>query len=84
MSDGHPDSFVTTPAPPLLLSAGASARLCGLSVATWWRLHAAGRVPMPIRLGKRTLWRCSELTAWTGAGCPPRVRWQAQAKGAMA
>ena len=62
----------------LLVSATVAARLCGVSRAAWWSLHAAGRVPLPVRLGRRTLWRRAELEAWTAAGCPPRDNWVAQ------
>ena len=65
---------------PLLLSAGQAAALCGVSRRTWWALHAAGRTPLPVRLGRRTLWRVAGpggLEAWVAAGCPPRDRWEA-------
>ena len=65
------------PGPPLLVDARAAARLCGgISVRTWWSLHASGRCPLPVRLGRRTLWRGAELAAWIEAGCPARDRWQ--------
>lgn len=60
---------------PLLIDARAAAILCGISRATWWSLHSAGRVPLPIRLGRRTLWRREEVAAWVAAGCPSRDRW---------
>jgi predicted DNA-binding transcriptional regulator AlpA len=65
------------PPPALLLDARAAASMCGVSRSTFWALHSAGKVPMPVHLGRRTLWRTSELAAWTEAGCPPRDRWQA-------
>ena len=72
-------STPTTPqAPaPLLLSAKAAARLCGVSARTWWALRSAGKTPLPVRLNRRTLWRADELAAWCKAGCPARDRWQA-------
>ena len=76
---------ITAPAQaPLLLSAREAAHLCGLSRTTWWSLHAAGRVPFPVHLGRRTLWRTQGpdgLTAWIGAGCPPREQFEALAAG---
>lgn len=69
------DTPMTDPA-PLLLDAKAAAAMCGVSRTTWWSLHAAGRIPVPVHLGRRTLWRAVELAAWTEAGCPPRHRWQ--------
>jgi len=63
--------------PPLLVDARAAAALCGIGRTLWLQLASAGRVPMPIRLGRRTLWRRDELAAWVEAGCPGRDRWQA-------
>lgn len=63
---------------PLLLGAGQAGLLCGRSEASWWRDHAAGRVPRPVKLGGRTLWRRAELEAWVAAGCPPRKEWEAR------
>jgi predicted DNA-binding transcriptional regulator AlpA len=68
-----------TPAPAaaLLVDAREAARLLGIARSSFWSLHAAGRVPAPVKLGRRTLWRVIELSAWTQAGCPPRDRWAA-------
>ena len=62
---------------PLLVPAAEAARLCGVSRAFWYSLLSAGRTPVPIRLGRRTLWRVSELKEWVEAGCPARERWEA-------
>jgi predicted DNA-binding transcriptional regulator AlpA len=64
--------------PPLLLPARQAAALCGVSEATWWRLHSAGRVPAPVRLGGRTLWRRSDVLAFVEMGCPDRKSFEAQ------
>lgn len=32
---------------------------------------------MPVKLGRRLLWRVADLKAWVAAGMPPRSRWQA-------
>jgi len=63
---------------PLLLNASQAAAMCGVSRRTWWALHAAGKTPPPVRLGRRTLWRAAGpggLEAWVAAGCPGRDRW---------
>lgn len=74
----QPDAPGTTPAaPPFLVPAGEAARLCGRSTASWWRDHAAGRIPAPVRLGGRTLWRVRELEEWVLASCPNKARWEA-------
>src|SRR5262245_49137729 len=62
---------------PLLVSAAVAAGLCGRSEASWWRDHAAGRVPAPVKLGGSTRWRVGELKAWVDAGCPDRKTWAA-------
>jgi predicted DNA-binding transcriptional regulator AlpA len=60
---------------PLLLSAPAVASLLGFGEAHLWRMHSAGRVPAPVKIGRRTLWRRAEIVACTEAGCPGRGRW---------
>jgi len=62
----------------LLVDSDDAAVLCGVSRTMWWTLHAQGRVPAPVRLGRRTLWRVDELRRWTEAGCPPREKWLMQ------
>jgi predicted DNA-binding transcriptional regulator AlpA len=66
--------------PPLLVPAGVAGPMCGRSEASWWRDHAAQRVPAPVKLGGRTLWRTDELRRWVAAGCPPRRVWEAREK----
>lgn len=62
---------------PLLVDAPAAARLLGIGKSLFWSMHSSGRLgPLPIRLGRRTLWRKDELTAWIKAGCPARDQWQ--------
>ena len=65
------------PAEPLLVPAAESARLCGVSEASWYRLKSAGKVPAPVRLGGRVLWRVEKLRRWCAAGCPDLHTWQA-------
>lgn len=62
---------------PEALPAADAARLLGVSRATFFKLHSAGRVPLPVYLTPRCpRWRRSELLAWLGAGCPDRQTWQ--------
>ena len=58
-----------------LIDAAAAARLCGVSKSGWWAFHAAGRCPLPVRLGRATRWRRDELSDWIDAGCPSRSKW---------
>src|SRR5262249_46051056 len=64
---------------PLLLGAAQAAALCGVSRPSWWRLHAAHKIPAPVRVGHRTLWRRSDLVEWIRLGCPDRAEFQARA-----
>jgi predicted DNA-binding transcriptional regulator AlpA len=69
---------------PLGLEAARAARFCGVSRATWYSLRKAGRLPKPVRLGRRVLWRVEELREWMAAGCPPLSRWEVMKKGRWA
>lgn len=59
-----------------LLSLSGAARVCGFSRSTANRLRAGGLLPEPVRVGRRDLWRRSELLAWIEAGCPSADRWR--------
>ncbi|MBI3832501.1 MAG: AlpA family phage regulatory protein [Planctomycetes bacterium] len=66
-----------TGAPSLLLNAKAAAALIDVSESTFWKFHAQGRTPLPLRLGGSVVrWRREELEAWVRAGCPPRHQWK--------
>jgi len=65
---------------PLLIPAEQAATLCGRSRAAGWRDHAAARIPAPVKIGGRTLWRAEELRHWIDAGCPERKAWDASRK----
>ena len=45
------------------------------TVRTW---DAAGKLPSPIRLGGKVVWRVDEIRAWLAAGAPRRAEWQAR------
>lgn len=64
---------------PIALPASAAAALFGLSERQWWRLHSAGRIPLPLRIGRACRWILDGpdgLRAWAEGGCLPRDRWQ--------
>jgi excisionase family DNA binding protein len=64
---------------PLLLSAVEAAGLLGIGRTQLYALHSSGRLPLPVRLGGRVLWRRAELAAWTACEppCPSREKWEA-------
>ena len=64
-----PTSPVVVQAEPLLVRAETAAELLGLSGRSFERLLAASRLPTPIRLGRRRLWRMADLEAFVAAGC---------------
>jgi predicted DNA-binding transcriptional regulator AlpA len=68
-------SSLAAVAEPMLIPAAVACVMCGRSEASWWRDHAAKRVPAPVKLGGRTLWRTDELRRWVAAGCPSRLVW---------
>ena len=62
---------------PLALPAKDAAKLLGISRAQFWKLHASGKIPLPVYLGsKAPRWRAEELREWLAAGCPDRQSWQ--------
>jgi predicted DNA-binding transcriptional regulator AlpA len=63
---------------PQAMRATKAAKFCGLSVATWWRWDAAGKIPCGYKItGGTKLWRRQELEAWIAAGFPSRKDWEA-------
>jgi predicted DNA-binding transcriptional regulator AlpA len=60
-------------ASPLLLDAHHAAAVCGTSARTWRAWDVAGKIPAPVRIGRRTFWRLEELQSWVAAGCPDRL-----------
>ncbi len=55
---------------PLLLPVEEVSRLTHLAPRTVWRYASAGRMPAPIRVGNRKLWRRQDLEEWVERGCP--------------
>jgi predicted DNA-binding transcriptional regulator AlpA len=61
----------------LLIPDTVAARLAGVSRATWWRLHAAAKTPVAVKLGRSVRWDRAEIERWISAKCPSRVTWEA-------
>jgi predicted DNA-binding transcriptional regulator AlpA len=78
LAASHPPDTVASHIEPALLRARDAARLCGISLASWWRWDAAGRIPRGVKIGGARLWSRSELLAWIDTGCPDRAEWQAR------
>ncbi len=57
---------------PLLISAEDAARLIGVSRSKWYQLYDEGRIPLPLKIDRRSLWRVAELRDWVAGGCKPR------------
>lgn len=70
-------SFDSTVSPQAaLITASETAKLLGIGVSTFWRTQSAGKIPEPVHLGGRTLWRIEEIKAWVNAGCPVKADWK--------
>jgi predicted DNA-binding transcriptional regulator AlpA len=54
------------------------ARLLTCGVRTIRTLDAGGRLPRPLRIGGRVVWRLDEVSDWLAAGAPDRDEWEAR------
>jgi predicted DNA-binding transcriptional regulator AlpA len=59
----------------LLIAARQASAMCAVSLATWWRWDAAGRMPAGVKIGGTKRWRADELRSWISSGCPDRAHW---------
>lgn len=62
---------------PLVVDARRLAKLLCAGIRTVRTWDAAGKLPAPIRIGGRVVWRVSEIRAWLEAGAPDRETWAA-------
>ena len=62
---------------PLVVDARRLAKLLCAGVRTVRTWDAAGKLPAPIRIGGRVVWRVDEIRAWLAAGAPNRETWAA-------
>jgi predicted DNA-binding transcriptional regulator AlpA len=53
------------------------AKLLSCGLRTVRTLDAAGKLPAPIRIGGRVVWRVGEIRAWLAVGAPDREKWAA-------
>lgn len=64
----------TPPAAPILTGAVDAARRLGISRSLFLSFARQGIAPPAVRLGRRCLWRVSDLEQWAASGCK---RWGA-------
>ena len=57
---------------PLVVDAKRLAKLLCSGVRTVRTWDAAGKLPAPLRIGGRVLWRVDVIRAWLAAGAPSR------------
>jgi predicted DNA-binding transcriptional regulator AlpA len=65
------------PLSPLVVDARRLAKLLCAGVRTVRTWDASGKLPAPIRIGGRVVWRVNEIRAWLAAGAPDRETWAA-------
>lgn len=58
---------------PLVVDAKRLAKLLGKSLRTIRTLDAAGKLPVPLRIGGSVMWRIEDINAWLAAGAPSRA-----------
>jgi len=68
----HEDRDQTTA--PLLIGVAEVGRITSLAPRTVWRHVSAGRLPRPLKVGGRRLWRREAIVRWIEAGCPAEAR----------
>lgn len=64
--------------PPLVVDARRLAALLCAGVRTVRTWDAAGKIPAPLRISGRVVWRVDEIRAWLDAGAPDRETWAAR------
>jgi len=64
--------------PPLVVDARRLADLLSAGLRTVRSWSASGKLPAPIRIGGRVVWRVDEIRDWLDAGAPDRETWEAR------
>ena len=63
---------------PLVVDARRLAKLLGAGLRSVRSWDAAGKLPAPIHIGGKVVWRLDEIRDWLAAGAPRRDEWQAR------
>jgi predicted DNA-binding transcriptional regulator AlpA len=64
------ESLEILPDMPALLDVHATARILSMSARNLYRLVDAGKMPRPLKIGGKNLWRRDVLERWIAADCP--------------
>jgi predicted DNA-binding transcriptional regulator AlpA len=60
---------------PLVADGRRLAAMLQFGLRTVRTLDSMGKLPPPIRIGGRVVWRIAEIEAWLDAGTPDRATW---------
>jgi predicted DNA-binding transcriptional regulator AlpA len=61
----------------LMLSPSEVAATLSMSRAKFYQLCSTGAfAPLPIRFGRKTLYRTNDVEKWVEGGCKPRGQWR--------
>lgn len=64
------------PVKPALFVLAELARYLNRSNTSIYRDLELGRIPAPVKIGGRQMWRRAEIDAWLEAGAPSRNEWE--------
>ena len=68
---------LTAASVPLTVGREGAAKLLGIGTTLLDTQDAAGKLPAPVHIGTRKLYRTADLTRWTELGCPDRATFDA-------
>ena len=63
---------LTAASVPLTVGREGAAKLLGIGTTLLDTQDAAGKLPAPVHIGTRKLYRTADLARWTELGCPDR------------
>lgn len=77
--DEEPPARPGRPEPePLVVDAKDLAVMLRIGLRSVRAWDAAGKLPRPLRISGRVLWRRAEIESWLVAGAPNRSEWEAR------
>ncbi len=69
------DQVQRGPSLPLVVDARRLAQLLCVGIRTVRCWDSSGKLPAPLRIGGRVVWRVDEIQAWLESGAPDREKW---------